>query len=138
MFWPFKKHTGLPVQTGQFQITAELPNRRGIGCHVSVLQGETLEDINRKIDLAQEVIERQRLRCEIPELEAKRDQMLKSVEQARDVLTELEEKQKAGQSLSSQEKMNIGNMRQNIKKMLDEIDKGTLAIAEAKRKAGVG
>jgi hypothetical protein len=68
--------------------------------------------------------------------------MVKGMMQAREVLTELEDKQKSGEQLSSQERLNIKNMRVNIGKVNEEIDKGTAAIAEAKRmvarRAGAG
>jgi hypothetical protein len=57
--------------------------------------GESKESVEDRIDLLQEIIERQRIRSEIPELEAKREQMVKGMMQAREVLTELEDKQKA-------------------------------------------
>lgn len=136
--WPFRKRVALPVQTGTFQLSAELPNKRGIGCSISVLQGETLEDINAKLDLAQAAIERQRTRCEIPELEAARDQRLKALEQARAVLSDLESRQRNGEKLSSNDLMTIRNLRTNIEKAKEDIEKGDAAIVEAKHKASVG
>jgi len=123
---------------GNFQVNATLPNGRGISFSMYLLEGEDLSSINAKLDLCQEAAERQRFRCEIPELEAKREQMVKGMQQAREVLSELETRHKNGESLSSQERMNLKNLQVNIGKMNEEIDKGGEAIREAKLKAGVG
>ncbi len=136
--WPFGKKAAFPVQVGTFQLSAELANKRGIGCSISVLQGDDLGAINAKLDLAQEAIERQRTRCEIPELEAAREQRINGLEQARQVLAELAEKQQNGEKLSSQEQMTLRNLGVNIEKAKEDIEKGEKAIVEAKRKAGVG
>lgn len=141
-FWPFKReaHPDGRIAIGNFNVQASLAGSSGRSIQMAgyIYSDDDRDALNARLDLYQEVIERQRLRSEIPELEAKREQMLKGIEQARRVLTELEAKQQKGEQMSSQERMNIGNMRQSIKGMLEEVDKGTEAIAEAKRKAGVG
>jgi hypothetical protein len=140
----FGKKTVLanPAQTaitGTVTLTAQLAGNSGRGMQVQfyAYDGESKESLNDRCDIFQEVIERQRSRAEIPELEAKKEQMVKGLQQARDVLAELEEKQQSG-NISSQERMNLKNMRVNIAKVSEEIDKGTEAIQEAKKKAGVG
>lgn len=141
-FWPFKKPIVPQEQgklaVGNFTLAAQLPNQRNIQVAGYMYHGDTREEIDARLDLYQECIERQRVRCEIPELEAAREQRVKGLEQARAILTELEERQKSGDRLSSQEQMNIRNMRTNIAKAVEDIDKGAEAIQEAKRKAGVG
>lgn len=144
--WPFKKkrapreNPAANAITGNFELSAQLAGSSGRTLRVSgyVYDGESKESLEGRLDILQEVIERQRARTEIPELEAKLDQMMKGMSQARDVLTELETRQKAGQALSSQEKLNVQNLRTSINQVKEEIEKGHKAIAEAKRKAGVG
>lgn len=125
--------------TGQFVLQAALAGSSGRSMNITgyIYDGESVESLNERLDQLQEVIERQRTRAEIPELEAKREQMIKGVSNARDVLVALEEKQRAS-SLSTSERQQVGNMRVSIAKMLEEIDKGEAAIAEAKKRAGVG
>jgi len=142
MFGKDKPGTPNPAKqaiTGQFTLQAQLASNSGrsIGVTGYIYDGESKESLDDRLDVLQEVIERQRARTEIPELEAKREQMIKGMNQAKEVLAELLEKQKSG-SLSSQERMNIKNMQVNIGKVSEEIDKGAEAIAEAKKKAGVG
>lgn len=144
MNWRFWKRAAVnPAQqaiTGQYVINAQLAGNSGRSMSFTgyIYDGESKESVEGRIDILQEVIERQRIRSEIPELEAKRDQMIKGMENARDVLTELEKRQKEGEKLSSQEMLNVRNMRTNIAKVNEEIEKGDKAIVEAKRKAGVG
>lgn len=125
--------------TGNFNLTAQLAGSSGRSMQIAgyIYDHESVESLNARLDVLQEVIERQRARSEIPELEAKREQMVKGLAQAAEVLAELEAKQETG-NISSQERMNLKNMRVNIAKVNEEIDKGAVAIAEAKKKAGVG
>lgn len=136
---PASTNTAQNAITGNFNLTAQLAGSSGRTIAIAgyIYDGESKESLNDRLDILQEIIERQRSRAEIPELEAKREQMVKGLAQARDVLAELEEKQKSG-SISSQERMNLRNIRTNIEKVSEEIDKGSEAIAEAKKKAGVG
>ena len=139
-FWPFKRPV-VPedsrIALGNFNLGAQLPNQRNITVAGYIYSDDDKAALDQRLDLYQECIERQRLRCEIPELEAKREQMVKGMEQAREVLADLETRQQNGEKLTSQDQMTIKNMRVNIGKVREEIDKGTAAIVEARRKAGV-
>lgn len=124
---------------GQFSLNAALAGNSGRSLAITgyIFEGESRESLEARLDLLQEITERQRIRCEIPELEAKRDQMIKALDQAREVLAGMADKEKAGDKLSSQERMNMRNLQTNIQKTSEEIDKGTAAIRDAKLKAGV-
>lgn len=144
-FWPFKKPIAPAepaadgrIALGNFNLTAQLPNQRSVQVAGYIYSDDDAGALNARLDLYQTVIERQRVRCEIPELEAAREQRVKGLEQAREILTELEARQRAGEKLTSNEQLQIRNMRTNIGKAVEDIDKGAVAIAEAKRKAGVG
>ena len=143
--WPAKKTHQQVVAPqreaiGNFSLTAQLAGASGRTMQVAgyIYTDDDETALNARLDLYQRVMERQRIRTEIPELEAKREMMVKNIEQAREVLSMLEDKRDKGDQLSSQERMQIGNMSQSIKKMLEEVDKGEAAIQEAKLKAGVG
>lgn len=141
-FWPFKKDRVADdgrIALGNFSLNAQLAGASGRTIQVAgyIYSDDNEGALNERLDLYQRVIERQRLRCEIPELEAKKEQMLKHLEQARAVMADLEEKQK-GVGLSSQERLNLKNMSVSIGKVNEEIEKGEQAIREARLKAGVG
>ena len=129
--------TGAKPIIGNFNIAAELPNKRSISVAGYLYEGETIESVNDRLDLCQESIERQRLRCEIPELEVAREQRITAMKQMMEVIDELAVKQQAGK-ISSQERMTLKNMQVNVKKVSEDIDKGDSAIKDAKRRAGVG
>ena len=141
--WPFKKAPAVAaageVAVGNFTLTAQLAGASGRTMNVAgyIYLGDDEKALNERLDMYQKVIERQRIRCEIPELEARREQHVQALKNAKDVISELEEKQRNGH-LTSQEKMNLQNHKTAIKRMNEEIDKGAAAIQEAKRKAGVG
>ena len=123
--------------TGNYSLQAQLPNGKTFSVSGYLYNKESIESINQRIDLLHDVVDRQRLRAEIPELEAKRDQMIKQLDQMRDHMAGLERKKDAGGKLSSQEKLALDNIRQSLSKVMEEIDKGTSAIADAKKKVGV-
>lgn len=124
---------------GNFQLQAQLPNSRSVSITGYVFEGESVESLNERLDQLQEAIERQRARCEIPELEAKLEMLEK---QMRDYLEHLEgldqKRQQAGQTLSSQERMTLSQRKVNMDRFKKELEKGREAIAEARRKAGSG
>jgi hypothetical protein len=121
---------------GNFNLTSQLAGGSGRSIQFAgyVYKDETQEQLQYRLDVIRSVIDRERTISEIPELEAKREQMIKGMEQAREILTELETRQQNGGQLSSQERLNVRNMRTNIQKVSEEIEKGTRAIEEAKRK----
>ena len=123
--------------TGQVTLGAQLPNGRSISVISYIYDGEPQESINARWDLLQEAIERQRIRCEIPELEAKREQMIGGLKQLRQVLNDLEAKKREKGNLTSNEEMAVKNHATQIDRMSEEIDKGAAAIADAKKKAGL-
>ena len=144
MRWPWTKSPAAPnpaqqAITGNFNLTAQLgASGRTIQFAGYVYDGESLESVQSRVDLFRSIIDREKALSEIPELEAKREQMVKGMEQAREILSDLEARRKNGEQLSSQERQNINNLRVNIKKVSEELDKGAAAIAETRKKAGVG
>lgn len=137
-FLRFREPDAGRLAVGNYNLTQQLPNGRTIQFAGYTYTDDTPEDVDGRLDAIMDRMDRVRARCEIPELEAARDQKLKLLENARDVLSELEGRQQRGEKLSSQEVMNITNLRVNLAKANEDIDKGTEAIREAKRKAGLG
>ena len=136
-FWPFKTPDPGRLAVGNFNLTAQLPNGRSIQVAGYVYSDDSPAEVDARLDLCQLAIERQMDRCEIPVLEATVDQRMKGIEQAREVLADLEQRQLDGAKLTSQEQMNVKNMRVNLAKQMEDIDKGREEIAQRKRKAGV-
>lgn len=123
---------GDKVLAGQFNLTQQLPNGRTMQIIGYTFDGETTDELNVRVDNFQSVMERQRRRFEIPELEAKLDQLNIALTQTNDAYTELLERNKNGKT-TSQEKMNVRNYPITIKHLQEEIVKGEAALAQAKK-----
>jgi chromosome segregation ATPase len=123
--------------TGNYNLSATLPNGKTFAVSGYLYDGESFESVNARVDILHDVLDRQRTRAEIPELEAKRDQMIKQLDQMREHMSSLDMKQSAGGKLTSQEKLAITNISNSVGKVQEEIDKGTQAIADAKAKVGL-
>lgn len=119
--------------TGNFTIQAQLPMGKSITVSGYLYEGESVESVNHRVNLFHDVADFQRTRAEIPELEAKKDQMVIQLGQMKDVLAGLEVKKVNGK-LSSQDKQMLINMANSITKVTEEIGKGEKAIADAKAK----
>lgn len=122
--------------TGNFSLSAQMPDGKSFSVQGYIYDTESMESLNQRVDLLHDVMDRQRLRAEIPALEAKRDQMIKQLDQMREHMAGLEQKKDAGGKLSSQEKLALSNIQQSLSKVQEEIAKGTQAIADAKAKTG--
>jgi len=121
---------------GNFALNAQMPDGKSINISCYMLEGEDLESLNARLHFCQDAIDVQRARCEIKELEARREQFIKGLEQTKEVLNGLAAKQRESH-LTSQEKLTLQNHSQNVVKITDEIKKGEAAIADAKRRAGM-
>jgi hypothetical protein len=129
--------TGDKAIIGNFNLQAQLPNSRSISIAGYIYDGEVLQSVNERLDMLQDAIERQKLRCEIPELEVAREQRVTALRQMKEHMEGIEAKERDGRKLTSQERMTLQNMSVNMKKVNEDIEKGDIAIADAKRKAGV-
>ena len=123
--------------TGNFSIQATMPNGKTINVSGYLYEGESVESVNNRVNLFHDIVDHQRTRSEIPELEARRDQGIQALSQMKDVLAGLEAKQKNGGKLTSQEKLTIQNMGTNITRVSEDIEKGEKAISDAKKKVGL-
>ena len=124
--------------TGNFSIQATMPNGKTINVSGYLYEGESVESVNTRVNLFHDIVDHQRTRSEIPELEARRDQGINALKDMKNVLENLEAKQKNGAKLTSQEKLTIQNLGTNIVRVSEDIEKGELAISEAKKKVGLG
>lgn len=116
---------------GSFQYAAQLPNGKSLSFSGYIVEGDTLADINMKMDVAAEAIERQRMKAEVPELESKLDNLKHTLTQVNTIIEDLS----SGRKLSSQEQQQLNTMKVNRKSIEAQIDEGTAAVARAKKVA---
>lgn len=120
---------------GNFNLEAQLPNGKKFAVSGYVFDTESMQSLNARIDLLHDVVDRQRTRAEIPELELRYEQMVKQLSDYKDHLAGIEATKKKG-ALPSAKKAELDNMGVNIQRLMDEIAKGAKAIADAKAVVG--
>jgi hypothetical protein len=120
------------MTTGSFTIQAQMPMGKTITVSGYIYSKNTAEDISRQVDLLHDVVDRQRTRAEIPELEAKLEQRLVSLGNMKDVLASLKAKQDAGGKLTSSERKQIDDMTISVRRVYEDVEKGKAAIEKAK------
>ena len=116
---------------GSFTLNTQMPNGQTMTFSGYVLQGESVAEINEKMDVAMMVVSRQRTFAELPELEAKLD----GIEKHKGHLIEqLEgwsrEPPPTASNKKAQQQLNIQNAQQQIKMHDKEIAAGRARIAE--------
>jgi uncharacterized protein YciI len=131
---------------GSFNFAAQMPNGKSLTFSGYILQGESLADINAKLDIAEAVVERQRRIAEIPELEAKLEQQLQSMRQANDIIKDAARRHQemiGKDRLTTSEKVQIEKYDEmvqthqaNLAHLETSVAKGRLAVAEAKALRG--
>jgi hypothetical protein len=122
------------MTTGSFTIQAQMPMGKSITVSGYIYSKNTADEISRQVDMLHDVVDRQRLRAEIPELEAKREQRVSGLENMKDILASLQAKQESGAKLSSSERKQIDDMTISIRRVYEDLEKGNAAIEEAKHK----
>ena len=124
--------------TGNFSLDVQLANSgKKLTISGYMYDGESVQSLNDRLDIVHDVADRQRVRAEIPELEAARDQKAKQLYQMKEVMTELEGRVAGGAKLSSQEKKTLRNLGLNLTLIEADLEKGSAAVADAKLKAGM-
>ena len=75
--------------TGNFSIQATMPNGKTINVSGYLYEGESVESVNTRVNLFHDIVDHQRTRSEIPELEARRDQGINALKDIKNVLENL-------------------------------------------------
>ena len=120
--------------TGNFQLTAQLPQGKSISISGYLYHGEAAQSISQRIDVLHDEIDRQRTRAEIPEIEVKLEQSLQRLSDIKTHYAIMEAKVAKGTKLNQQEKAALEVRDVNIEKHKEDIERGRAAIAEAKAK----
>jgi hypothetical protein len=119
---------------GNFTIQAQAPMGKTFTVSGYIYAGDDKNEVNAQIDLLHDVIDRQRLKAELPELEARLEQRMQAMNDIKDHFLKLEEQKNKGIKMSTAVRTNYENAQATMKKLADEVEKGILAIADAKEK----
>jgi plasmid stabilization system protein ParE len=123
------------LTTGNFTIQATMPNGKTLIMSGYIYSHNNKEDISKQIDIYHDVIDRQRARAEVPELEVKVATRVKNLEQIKDHIENLKTKRDSGRKLSAAELKQIDDLMVNVKVLEKDISEGMAAVEEAKLKA---
>jgi type II secretory pathway component GspD/PulD (secretin) len=124
------------LTTGNFTTQATMPNGKSIIMSGYIYSHNTSEEISKQIDIYHDVVDRQRTKAEIPELQAKLEQKIRNLHQLKDSMTNLKSKKLNGGKLSSAENKMIADLATNVVVIEKDIDDGRDAIEAAKKLIG--
>jgi hypothetical protein len=117
---------------GNFTIQAQAPMGKTFTVSGYIYSGDGENEVNTQIDMLHRIVDRQRLKAEIPELEARLEQRMQALEDIKTHFMKLEEDKKRGVKMSTAVRTNYENAQVTIKKLADEVEKGIAAITAAK------
>lgn len=119
---------------GTFDVTVNLTDRRGIKINGYIYSDDTPADINRRIDQAQDALDRQAIRTDLVNKEAQIAGHVANLENMAESYDALVALQKDGTKLTSQQKLYLLNHAQSVQKAKEQIASLESAIAAGKRK----
>lgn len=128
---------------GSFNFAAQLPNGKSLTFSGYVLSGESMDDIDRKLDIAAKAVDRQRMIAEIPELEMKLLQLQEGRQQSMDIIATTTQsmrdlngsKNPGSKQQMAQHEMQLNNHAVTIKKYDRDIARGSEVLANARAMA---
>jgi hypothetical protein len=119
--------------TGNFTIQAQMPLGKSITVSGYIYAHNTRHEVNKQLDFLHDVVDRQRLRSEIPELEVKLDQRFVQLRQLKEALADLQRKSEV-KKLTAAQQNQLDQLFTNVKVVDEDINKGQAALADAKKK----
>ncbi|WP_157664118.1 hypothetical protein [Burkholderia ubonensis] len=124
---------------GNFTITLPAPNQAQLSASGYLVEGESKDSLDSRMDMVREALQRQQRMLEIPVLEAHIEQWEKARDDVARAYADLLERQNAKSSgkagakaLSSQEQANLKNAPQQLKGIETELEKARKKIADAR------
>lgn len=121
------------IAIGQFKMTLNLSNVRGIEITGVLLEGEDVDSVNRRLDEVAEIMDRQHIRQDTINKRAQIEQLVQTIEGSVDELERLTEKGKKKQ-LRTNEETNINNIQRNIQQWQKQVASLKAAIEEGERR----
>ncbi|QTD88886.1 hypothetical protein [Burkholderia anthina] len=124
---------------GNFSITLPAPNQAQLSASGYLVEGESKDSLDSRMDMVREALQRQQRMLEIPVLEAHIEQWEKARDDVARAYADLLERHnaksagKAGsKALSSQEQANLKNAPQQLKGIEAELEKARTKITAAR------
>lgn len=125
---------GETVIIGNFEVSHQLTQQRTMRVTGYIYNKDTPEAINARIDIMQDAMDRQFIRCDVVNKEAQEKATMAALENHRQVIDDLIKKRDEGKKLSSQEKQTIDRWDDNLRNGKAQMASLRSAIAEGRKK----
>jgi len=127
---------GPPAATvvGNFQLNVQLVDGRTMAVSAYLLAEDTMETMNRRVELYHHVMEAHRLRCEIMHWEKTKEAAQKQIDDAASVLRDLQERARKKAKLTSSDQQTLENMPRTIAKLYENIPQMDKVIEDIRGK----
>jgi len=122
---------------GHFTLTLNLTDRRGIQVQAVQYSDDTPEELNKRLDALQDVLDRQAVRFDIIDKQARIRSFETGLEAMKETMEGMSAKQKKGMKLTSSEKEHVGNYSRQVDHAKKQIASLEADIAEARKKYGI-
>lgn len=120
---------------GNFQINLPAPNGASISISSYVIEGETPEGLNERMDVYREALIRQQAILEVPVLQKEVEALERMLEDHRKAYADLLERSKSKARLTSQDEASMRNLPVQIKQIETKLKEGVGKIQSVKKAA---
>lgn len=120
--------------SGNFEIAISLTDRRTLKVTGCLYSDDRLPDMHSRIDMVQEVLDRQAIRSDMQNKEAQIAQHLQNLENIHESYAGLIEIQKSAKKLTSQQQQSIAQFEPTVRQATKMIENLRAAIREGRQK----
>lgn len=120
--------------SGNFECAVNLTDRRTLKVTGCLFLEDTPAEMHARIDVAQDLLDRQAVRCDIVQKEAQVAGHLQNLENMKEAYAALVAKKQKARKLTSQEELALANFDPSVKQSMAMIDSLRAAIASGKQK----
>lgn len=124
---------GTQVIVGNFEVTMNLTDKRGVKLLGYITAADDAKSINRKLDLYQDALDRQFVRADLVTKRAEIKRWEATIDSLSDQYDAMTTKQQGGIKISSQEKQQMGKHETDLRLCRKNIESLEAAIAEANK-----
>lgn len=128
------KHDEQRFTTGSFECAVNLTDRRTLRITGYTYSDDSLADIHARVDAAQDIMDRQVVRCDIQNKEAQIKQHENNLEHIVESFNGLVNLTKQGKKLTSVQKQSVDNYDMTVAQAKKAIESLRAAIKEGKQK----
>lgn len=122
------------VAIGNFTITLNLSDKRGLSVQGVIYSDDTPKELNERLDMFQDVLDRQHIRADVQNKEAQINQLIESLEPAAQGYEDLVELKKKGKRLTSQQLQSLDHYDTNVRSVKRNVESLQHAVRAGRMK----